>query len=85
MTDNFNFNGPFYQFDSAEAYITSLQADPPKGFKYEIIRSFENESSACLIYQFTKPGVCTPMVQLFEVKERKISKVLLVFDTQTFS
>jgi hypothetical protein len=85
LADDFSFNGPLYKFDSAEDYINSLQADLPKGFNFEIIRSLEDESSACIFYQFTKPGVCTPMAQMFEVNEGKISKILLVFDTSAFT
>ena len=84
MADDFSFSGPFYQFDSAEGYIESLQSDPPNGFQYEIIRSFEDESSACLIYRFSKPGVSTPMAQWFEMKDGKIRKILLIFDSGAF-
>jgi hypothetical protein len=85
LADDFSFSGPLYQFDSTDAYINSLETDPPKGFEYEMIRSFEDESSACIIYQFTKPGVSTPMAQIFEVRKGKISKILLVFDTDAFA
>lgn len=85
LTNDFSFSGPFYKFDSAEDYIESLQSDPPEGFEYEIIRSFESKSSACLFYQFTKRGVSTPMAQMFEVSNGKISKVLLIFDTAAFT
>jgi len=82
---DFTFRGPFYEFDSAEDYINSLKSDPPEGCEYKIIRSFENDSSACLVYQFTKPGVSVPMAQLFEIEHGKISKILLVFDTVAFT
>ncbi len=85
LADDFSFSGPLYQFDSPDAYIKSLETDPPKGFKYEIIRSYDDESSACLLYQFTKPGVCTRMAQMFEVREGKINRIILVFDTGAFA
>ncbi len=85
FSDDFTFRGPFYSFDSANDYVNSLKSDPPKGFEYTIIHSFENDSSACLIYQFQKPGICIPMAQVFEIDRGKISKILLVFDTGTFS
>ncbi len=50
-----------------------------------MIRSFEDKSGACLVYEFAKPGVCTPMTQLFEVRDGKISHILLVFDTGAFT
>ena len=74
FANDFRFRGPSYDFDSAEDYINSLRADPPKKFQYKIIGSFEDESSACLVYQFSKPGVSTPMAQMFEVSDGKISK-----------
>ncbi len=49
LTDEFTFKGPFYEPDSADAYIQSLQSDPPQGFEYEMIRSCETESCACFI------------------------------------
>ncbi|GJL79931.1 MAG: hypothetical protein NPINA01_29200 [Nitrospinaceae bacterium] len=84
LADDFSFSGPFYQFDSAEDYIKSIEVDPPKEFQYKIIRSFEDDSSACLIYEFIKPGVSTPMAQWFEVKDGKISRILLIFDAGAF-
>lgn len=81
----FTFRGPFFSFDSGKEYIRSLKKDPPKDFDYTIIRSFEDESSACLVYQFSKPGVSVPMAQLFECRNGKISSILLIFDTRAFS
>lgn len=85
FSDDFKFRGPFYSFDSAEDYVGSLQSDPPEGIEYEIIHSFENDSSACLIYQFMKPGISTPITQVFEIDSGKISKILLIFDTGAFT
>ena len=78
------FQGSFYEFDTAEAYIQSLEADPPVGFDYEIIHAFEAASSVCLIYHFSKPGISVPMAQVFDVSEDKIQKILLIFDTGAF-
>ncbi len=85
FSKDFTFSGPFYEFDSAEAYLDSLRSDPPENFCYELIRSFENESSACLVYQFSKTGISTPMAQMFEVSNGKICKILLIFDTGPFA
>ena len=84
FTDNLRFRGPFYEFNSAADYINSLLADPPKDFTYELIKSYEDASSACLIYRFSKPGISTIMTQFFEVEKDKICRILLVFDTQIF-
>lgn len=85
LADEFTFKGPFYEFDSPKAYVQSLQSDPPQGFEYEMIQSFETESCACLVYQFSKPGISVPMAQIFEISNGKISKILLIFDTQSFT
>ncbi len=86
FSDDFSFYGPLFQFDSAKDYVKSLIDDPPEGLTYKIIQSFESESSACLVYEFSKPGIsCVPMAQLFETNNDKISKILLIFDTRAFT
>lgn len=81
LSKNCTFKGPFYQFDSAKAYIDSLKSDPPESVSYRIIESYQNEHSACLVYKFSKPGVSTVMSQVFEVSGVKISGIHLIFDT----
>ena len=85
FAEEFTFRGPLYEFNSAQDYISFLKSDPPRGLAYEIIGSFENNSSARLVYRFTKPGVSTLMAQIFEVRDDKISKIVLVFDTGAFT
>ena len=85
LADKFTFCGPFYEFNSAESYINSLKADPPVGFNYSPIATFEDKSSACLIYQFSKPGISVPMAQIFQIANGKISNILLIFDTGAFT
>ena len=41
LREDCQFRGPFYQFDSAEEYITSLKADPPIDCSFKIVHSFE--------------------------------------------
>ena len=84
LSKDCQFEGPMYVFNSATQYIDSLQTDPPVNFDYELIESFENEKSACLVYQFKKTGISIPMTQVFEVVEGKISRILLIFDTAGF-
>ena len=85
LSEKFSFNGPFHEFNSSAEYIDSLKLDPPVGLDYKIIEAYENENSACLIYQFSKQGMSTIMSQIFEVCNGKISKVILVFDTGAFT
>jgi hypothetical protein len=85
LAEDLIFSGPFFEFGTATDYIESLKADPPQGFEYDLVRSYEDESSACLVYRFSKPGVSTPMAQFFEVRNGRISRILLVFDTGAFA
>ncbi|MCU7947639.1 MAG: hypothetical protein KZQ72_13550 [Candidatus Thiodiazotropha sp. (ex Cardiolucina cf. quadrata)] len=85
FSDQFKFKGPFFEFNTADEYISSLKSSPPDHFKYEIIESYQNDGSACLIYNFSKPGVTTIMTQSFKVTDNKISEILLVFDTKAFT
>ena len=71
------FEGPFFQATTAEVYISSLQADPPIGCSYELIRTFESEGAAVLIYLFRKGNIEVKMSQLFEVRSGKISRILI--------
>jgi hypothetical protein len=85
LAEDLHFRGPFYQFDSANDYLDALKSDPPKAFHYHIIHSYQDRSSACLVYQFSKPGVTTPMAQMFEIENNKIKKIVLIFDTNAFN
>ena len=78
------FQGPFVQFNSAPAYIESLKNDPSREMSYQLLHSYEDESSACLIYQFNKGKLSTPMMQYFETNNGKISRILLIFDGRPF-
>jgi len=76
-----SFEGPMYEFTSASDYIEALKQDPPRDMEYRIIKLFSDESSACLVYEFSKPGVKTNMVQLFDIDGGKIRRIRLVFDS----
>ena len=75
------FEGPLYQFSSAEDYIESLKQDPPSGMDYRILKSYTDIDSVCLIYEFTKHGVVTVMAQTFDITGENISRIRLIFDT----
>ena len=81
LADDLKFEGPFYRFDSSRDYIDSLLSDPPVGCEYKILQSFENGPCVNLIYEFSKPNICIQMSQLFEFRNNKITKVVLIFDT----
>ena len=84
LADKLIFEGPFYTFNTARDYLVSLQDDPPKDVSYTILNAYEDESSACLIYKFRKPGIEVLMAQYFEVADSKITKIRLIFDTKKF-
>lgn len=84
LADDCRFVGPFYRFDSAQAYIDSLKSDLLEDFGYQIIKAYEDEDSACLVYRFSKPGIEIPMTQVFEVADGRISNILLLFDSGVF-
>lgn len=85
LTDDFTFRGPLYRFDSAAQYIEAMASDPLKDASYRILREFGGEDAACLVYEFTKPGVTTVMAQLFEVRDGRVAAVLLLFDSAAFT
>lgn len=85
FADDLIFRGPLYSFDTAEDYINSMLKNPPKDFSFELLKSYEDETSACIVYRFSKPGVSTMMTQTFEVENGRIKSILLVFDTGDFA
>lgn len=78
------FHGPLFRFDNANDYINSLLDDPPKECVYRILQTYERDSSACLIYEFSKPGIATLMAQTFEIERERIKKIILIFDRSIF-
>ncbi|MDY6993668.1 MAG: hypothetical protein SVR94_13840 [Pseudomonadota bacterium] len=85
LADSLSFQGPWYCFNTADDYINALLSDPPQDFAYKMLKTYEDDTSACLVYQFIKPGVATIMMQLFEIKDDKINSILLLFDTAAFN
>jgi hypothetical protein len=85
FSDEFTFKGPLYEFSSGDAYIKSLEEAPPKEFQYSVLGEYEDEASACVVYQFTKPGLSVPMAQRFEIKDGRISSIQLIFDASKFT
>ena len=85
LAEDVRFEGPFFEFDTADDYIAAMEKYPPKDFQYDLVHSYEDQNSACLIYHFTKPGVKTPMMQFFEVDNQRITRILLIFDSAPFT
>ena len=84
LAEDLHFEGPFFQSGTAQAYVESLQADPPVGCSYKLLQAFEDGDVVNLLYRFSKPGVLAMMSQLFETENGRIKRILLVFDTGAF-
>lgn len=54
FAEGLSFQGPFCEFDAVAAYLQPLRADPPDGFGYELADTYENDTSASLVYQFRR-------------------------------
>ena len=87
LSENFTFKGPLYKFENPNEYVTAMKKDPPQGFQYNILNVVENDSTVCLIYEFRKevPKINTTMAQLFQIENKKIVSILLLFDTAPFT
>ena len=83
LTDDFKFIGPYYQFDTSMDYINSLLEDPPINLSYKVVKTYEDDFSACIIYEFLKPGISVLMAQLFEIEGNKIKGIKLIFDSKS--
>lgn len=53
-------------------------------FNYSLIEKYENENSACLIYNFTKTGIQTTLAQTLRIDGGKIKEIILIFDSKSF-
>ncbi len=84
LAEDLSFTGPLFKFSSAEVYVKSLKEDPPKGMKYEIIKTFADDDSVCVIYNMSKGKFVTPMAQYFEMENSKIKKIILIFESKEF-
>ena len=85
LADDLEFDGPFYKSDTAKEYLSTLRENPPVDVHFDLEESFENSTSVCFIYRYSKPGVETRMAQTFKITNGKISRIRLVFDTNAFA
>lgn len=81
LDDDFKFQGPMYDFDSAEKYLISLHEDPPEPGDFTIISITEGDNSAAVFYEYNKPLQSIKIAQLFKCKDGLIQDVLIIFDT----
>ncbi len=81
LDDHCRFTGPFMDCRSADEYLQALTTDPPASLSYTVLQTYEHVDSACVIYQFEKGSISTPMAQLFETNGSSIKRILLIFDS----
>lgn len=84
LADELQFTGPFHQYNSAQDYFQALINDPPVDVSYKILYEFEKLDTVCIVYEFSKAAVKTNMAQIFEIRDGKIYKIILIFDTTAF-
>ena len=84
LDDQLHFKGPLFESIGAKAYLDALISDPPTGMSYSIQSTYQNEDKVCIVYTFRKGDISVPMVQEFQIKNDKISRILLVFDSKDF-
>lgn len=84
LAEDFRFEGPFASFASAAEYVDALRDDPPAACRWSELHVFADGRCVNLIYRFEKPGVSTPMSQLFAIHDGRIRRILLIFDGRAF-
>tara|TARA_Y100001972_G_C7431222_1_gene222011 strand:+ start:69 stop:428 length:360 start_codon:yes stop_codon:yes gene_type:complete len=78
------FDGPFFEGNTAREYVDSLRHGPPVDCGYDLLFEFYDATHAHLVYDFIKGQIRTPMSQTFEVDDGLIQKIKLIFDTEPF-
>ena len=85
LAEDLQFRGPFFQFDSSNAYLRSLRDDPPERCGYRVLSVTEGENSVSIYYDYEKSDMTVTIAQLFTFKNDKINDILLVFDGTGFA
>jgi len=78
------FTGPFFESDTAQDYIASLERDPPTGCSYNLLHLIEENNQVVAVYDFKKGTIKTVMAQYFHFRDNLINRIRLVFDTSVF-
>ncbi len=85
LDKNLLFEGPFARYTSAIEYINELESDPPFDWSFDIIHRFSVDHQTCIHYTFSKPGLTTEMIQIFEIGNSAIKRIQLFFDPEAFN
>jgi len=81
LSPDLQFIGPLHRFHNADEYLASLHADPPEQSTYNILSVTEDDDSVAIFYLYEKDPKPLTIAQWFEMKDQRIRKILLVFDT----
>ncbi len=78
LADDLRFSGPLHEFNSRDAYMASLNRDPPTASGCEVLSVTEGQGSVSVYYRY---GTLT-VAQLFRCKGARIGETLVVFDAR---
>ncbi len=78
IADDFCLRGPLFEFDSAAAYLSSLQGDLRADPRAKTVASFSNDELVAVFYTYHGNNIA----QLFRCRDGKICDTTLVFDTR---
>jgi len=80
LNNEFLYESPIFSTESAEEYINRLKNSPRIDSSYTILKIFNDSGFINIIYEYKKGEIATPVSQLFELKDGKISTILLIYD-----
>ena len=85
LAEDLQFRGPFHHFGSNQAYLDSLEAEPPEKCGYRVLSITENGDSVSVYYDYEKSDRTITVAQLFTIADQRIGQILLVFDGRGFA
>ena len=78
LADDMAFDGVMGKRDSAESYIADMKK---MKFKYDILKTFEDENDVCVLYNIDMSGKATIFTcGWYHLSKGKIDKLKVVFD-----
>lgn len=84
LAPDLRFEGPLMQCATREAYLLSLESDPPEKCDFRIRSLTENENSVAVFYDYIKQNESLAIAQLFIIDKKKIKETLVIFDGRGF-
>ncbi len=85
LSSDLKLVGPLFQFESRDAYLAALRADPPEEGDVRLLSVSEADDQVSIFYEYRRSGGAVTVAQLFKFKHEKISEILLVFDGREFA